>query len=62
MNGEAFILTDGELVHFWDMTCLLWRAAGDTTHAEDIEVVPVWLSVAIALVIEWMFWIDTYLD
>lgn len=59
VDGEAFHITDGKPVRFWDNSRLVWRAAGDTTREEDIIVIPAWLAMAVAIVVERAMWILT---
>lgn len=59
VDGEAFNITDGNPVPFWDLSRLVWRAAGDVTPLKDVIVIPVWLALALAILAEWAFFILT---
>ncbi|TEY43681.1 hypothetical protein BOTCAL_0363g00020 [Botryotinia calthae] len=38
--GEAFFITDGNPVHFWDFAHKVWAAYGTTVERKDIRVLP----------------------
>jgi sterol-4alpha-carboxylate 3-dehydrogenase (decarboxylating) len=61
VDGEAFFITDGAPVKFWDFSRKLWAAAGDTrcTDPTKIKQVPMGLAVLVATVVEWALWIFT---
>ncbi|PSN59765.1 C-3 sterol dehydrogenase/C-4 decarboxylase-like protein [Corynespora cassiicola Philippines] len=61
VDGEAFFVTDGESVKFWDFSRKLWDEAGDQSchDMSKVTVVPMGLVVAIATVVEWVLWIFT---
>lgn len=58
--GEAFFITNGQPMLFWDVMRLVWRAAGDETRIEDVWVAPLWLAYTIAFVAEWTVWLITW--
>ncbi|CAG8961398.1 hypothetical protein HYFRA_00013346 [Hymenoscyphus fraxineus] len=58
--GEAFFITDGKPVPFWDISRKIWAAAGDKTPPEKIKVVPVWLVLGLAVALEWIYWVFTF--
>ncbi|MCJ1251381.1 erg26, C-3 sterol dehydrogenase [Trapelia coarctata] len=57
VDGEAFFITNAEPYRFWDFTRAVWTAAGDKTKPEDVWVIPKSLSLWIASLTEWVFWI-----
>ncbi|MCJ1250440.1 hypothetical protein MMC30_007668 [Trapelia coarctata] len=57
--GEAFNITDGNPVPFWDLSRMIWRPAGTFTPVEKVNVLPVWFAISLATVTEWMFLICT---
>lgn len=57
--GEAFFISDGEQIPFWDLCRKLWAAAGDRTPPGKIRVLPFWLLFVFAAVGEWSYWIFT---
>ena len=59
VDGEAFIINDGQPIPFWEFNRIVWRHAGDTTRPEDVRVIPAWLALAAAFVIKWLFKICT---
>ena len=59
VDGEAFHITDGNPLPFWDLARLIWRAAGDTTELKDVSIIPAWAAVAMATAAEWVFAIFT---
>jgi len=57
VDGEAFFVTNAEPYRFWDFTRAVWTAAGDKTKPEDVWAIPKDLSLLIASLIEWVFWL-----
>jgi sterol-4alpha-carboxylate 3-dehydrogenase (decarboxylating) len=60
VDGEAFIISDGENVPFWLFTRMTWRHAGDNTKLEEVTIVPGWLALALASALEYLFAILTF--
>ena len=56
VDGEAFFITDGNPIPFWTFNRLVWSAAGDKTTPKDVTVIPAWLMLNLASVIEWFYW------
>ncbi|KAL0932854.1 3-beta hydroxysteroid dehydrogenase/isomerase [Colletotrichum truncatum] len=54
--GEAFFITNGPPMRFWDFSRAMFRAAGDQTKPEEIKVVSLTVALAYAWVMEWIFW------
>ena len=59
VDGEAFFITDGKPVPFWTFQRSVWYAAGDRTAPEEVKVIPAWLMLSLASVIEWLYWAFT---
>lgn len=59
VDGEAFFITDGNSIPFWDFQRLIWYAAGDRTAPEKITVVPAWFMLNLASAVEWLYWAFT---
>ena len=59
VDGEAFNVTDGQPLPFWDWVRLIWTTAGAQIKPEKIRVVPGWLVVHVASLVEWFYWILT---
>ena len=57
--GEAFFITDGKPLPFWDFQRKIWAAAGDRTPVTEVRVVPGWFMLALASTVEWLYWIFT---
>lgn len=57
IDGEAFFITNAEPYRFWDFTRAVWAAAGDKIKPEEVWVIPKGLSLLIASLIEWTFWL-----
>ena len=57
IDGEAFFVTNDEPIHFWDYTRKVWAAAGDTSDPKDVRVIPKNVGLAIATILEWIFWL-----
>lgn len=60
VDGEAFNITDGERRLFWDFPRAVWEAAGHKTERERVWVLPTWVALVVADVLEWLFWILTF--
>ncbi|KAH8647930.1 hypothetical protein BX600DRAFT_389403 [Xylariales sp. PMI_506] len=59
VDGEAFNITNGEHLPFWEMSRLFAAEAGYPVQKKDIKVVPVWLAFFMAGIMEWAYWIFT---
>ncbi len=59
VDGEAFNITDGQRHRFWDYPRAIWKAAGYDLNETRVWVVPTWLALFVADVLEWVFWIFT---
>ena len=59
VDEEAFFITDGRPVFFWDFSRKIWKAAGDTTPQKTIKVIPVWFILSLAITVVWLCWIFT---
>jgi len=57
--GEAFFITDGKSLPFWDFSRKIWAAAGDRTPPDKIKIVPAWLVLGLAVALEWVYWVFT---
>lgn len=56
VDGEAFFVTNGEPRYFWDFTRRAWHYAGDATRSEQVWVLSRTWALALAGVLEWVFW------
>ena len=59
VDGEAFLITDGNALPFWDLCRLVWRAAGDTSDPNDATVIPAWIAYTCAVVLETLYGLFT---
>ena len=59
VDGEAFFITDDAPIPFWDFQRKIWAAAGDRTPLTDIYVVPAWVGMAMAGIVEFFFLVFT---
>ncbi|KAL8902564.1 MAG: hypothetical protein Q9207_004582 [Kuettlingeria erythrocarpa] len=57
VDGEAFFVTNNQPLHFWDYARMVWAAAGDTTDPKDVWVIPERLGLALATILEWVFFL-----
>lgn len=58
-DGQAYFITDGVLMPFWDFMRKCYAAAGYPIAKEEIKIIPFWVVQTIASVGEWMYWIFT---
>ena len=57
VDGQAFIITNGSPIYFWDFARLVWIAAGDQTELSQVWVIGKDLGLQLASLLEWLFWI-----
>ena len=56
VDGEAFFITNGQPLYFWDFARMVWSAAGDRTTPEQVWVIGKEFGLGLATMIEWVFW------
>jgi sterol-4alpha-carboxylate 3-dehydrogenase (decarboxylating) len=59
VDGEAFLLSDDEPIPFWDFHRKVWAAAGYQTPLDQVYVIPSWLYMGVACIVEYFFWVFT---
>ena len=59
VDGEAFFITDDNPIPFWDFQRKIWTAAGDKTSTTSIHVIPAWIAMTMAAIVEYLFWIGS---
>ena len=59
VNGEAFFITDGQPINFWDFHRKVWAAAGHEHISGQAKIIPAWFALGLASTIEWLYWILT---
>lgn len=57
VDGEAFIITNGSPVYFWDFARLVWIAAGDQTELSQVWAISKGLGLQLVSLSEWLFWL-----
>jgi len=57
VDGEAFFITNDSPVYFWDLARMAWKAAGSEKGTEHVWVISKDLGVALAGVMEWVYWV-----
>jgi sterol-4alpha-carboxylate 3-dehydrogenase (decarboxylating) len=58
VSGEAFYITDDSPMRLWDFSRKVWQTAGiPVPPQEKIKVIPMWLAMVIAHVLEWGYWV-----
>jgi sterol-4alpha-carboxylate 3-dehydrogenase (decarboxylating) len=57
VDGEAFFITNGEPVYFWDFARTVWHEAGDRLPLSSVWHLSADTAWAIGTVLEWVFWV-----
>lgn len=57
VDGEAFNITNGSPLYFWDFARLVWKAAGDQTQPCQVWVIPRDFGLKVAYSMEWLYWL-----
>jgi sterol-4alpha-carboxylate 3-dehydrogenase (decarboxylating) len=58
VSGEAFYITDDSPMRLWDFSRKVWQTAGIAVPPQEkIKVIPMWLAMVIAHVLEWGYWV-----
>lgn len=57
VDGEAFFITNGEPMPFWDFVRAIGKEAGFPVHKKDIWIIPKSVGLALALIVEWIVWV-----
>ncbi|KAI4274953.1 MAG: hypothetical protein LQ337_003559 [Flavoplaca oasis] len=58
--GEAFFITDDAPIPFWDFQRELYAAAGSPTDLTQVRVIPAWVGMGMAALVEYVYWIFTF--
>ncbi|KAL8962800.1 MAG: hypothetical protein Q9193_000853 [Seirophora villosa] len=58
--GEAFFITNGDPMPFWDFVRAIGEAAGYGVRKEDVWVIPKSVGLAMALIAEWIVWLLSF--
>lgn len=59
IDGEAFFITDGRPVPFWEYHRRVWAAAGVDLSPDQVIIMPSWFILGIAGAVELLFWVFT---
>jgi sterol-4alpha-carboxylate 3-dehydrogenase (decarboxylating) len=59
VDGEAFFISDGKAVPYWDFFRKCYAAAGAPVKPEEIKVIPLGVMQIMASAVEWFFTIFT---
>lgn len=57
VDGQCFIVTNHERIPFWEFHRAVSAAVGLPVKTEDVKVVPAWVALWGACVVEWIAWI-----
>ncbi|KAL8967468.1 MAG: hypothetical protein Q9197_005415 [Variospora fuerteventurae] len=58
--GEAFFITNGDPMPFWDFVRAIGEAAGYPVKKENVWVIPKSIGLAMALNAEWFVWLLSF--
>jgi len=56
VDGEAFFITNGDPMPFWDFVRAIGDAAGFPVDRKDAWVIPQHVGLALAMLVEWIVW------
>jgi sterol-4alpha-carboxylate 3-dehydrogenase (decarboxylating) len=56
VDGEAFFITNGDPMPFWDFVRAIGDAAGFPVDGKDVWVIPKHLGLTLATIVEWIVW------
>lgn len=57
VDGEAFFITNGQPVYFWDFARQVWKEAGDTLPLEQVWHLSEGFALTIGAILENVFWV-----
>ena len=57
VDGEAFFITNGQPVYFWDYARAIWHEAGDRLPLSSVWHLSAGLAYAIGSILEWTSWV-----
>ncbi|KAI8940490.1 hypothetical protein NX059_004170 [Plenodomus lindquistii] len=57
VDGEAFLITNGEPTYFWDFARAVWHEAGDRLPLSSVWHLGADTAWTIGAVLEWAFWV-----
>lgn len=59
VDGEAFFLSDGQSLPFFDFARKVYAFAGHPVTQNEIQVIPYWLVLTFVVLGEWFYWAFT---
>ncbi|KAL8974867.1 MAG: hypothetical protein Q9197_000900 [Variospora fuerteventurae] len=60
VSGEAFFITDDAPIPFWDFQREIYAAAGSPTDLTQVRVIPAWVGMGMAALVEYVYWMFTF--
>lgn len=57
IDGEAFFITNGQPVYFWDFARAVWHEAGDRLPLSSVWHLSRDFMFVIGAILEWLFWV-----
>jgi sterol-4alpha-carboxylate 3-dehydrogenase (decarboxylating) len=57
VDGEAFLVTNGEPTYFWDFARTVWHEAGDRLPLSSVWHLGSDTAWTIGAILEWVFWV-----
>jgi sterol-4alpha-carboxylate 3-dehydrogenase (decarboxylating) len=57
VDGEAFFITNGQPVYFWDFARAVWHEAGDRLPLSSVWHLGQDFAFLIGAILEWLFWV-----
>jgi sterol-4alpha-carboxylate 3-dehydrogenase (decarboxylating) len=60
VDGEAFLISDGVAVPFFDFARKVYAFAGRLVAENEVKVMPFWLVWTVTYVSEWVYWVFTF--
>lgn len=59
VHGEAFTISDGPPIKFWDFITTIWSEGRGRDVTDELWVMPEWVVWFLVGFIEWLWWIGT---
>jgi len=59
VGGEAFFISDGISMPYFDFVRKIYAFAGHPVRKEEVQIMPFWVVLTFAALGEWLYWIFT---
>jgi sterol-4alpha-carboxylate 3-dehydrogenase (decarboxylating) len=59
VDGEAFLISNGNPLPFWDICRKVWKAAGGDVRLDAVKSIPTWLVIGPTMILQYIFCIFT---